>query len=302
MSGAPSLKPDNSGLYAGITAYMIWGIFPIYFKITQEIPAMEILTHRIFWSVPFGLLILIFRCQIKDVLIALKKFKTILLLAIAAIAMASNWGVYIWAVQQDQIFQGSLGYYMNPLMYVLVGVVFFGEKLTRNQALAVVLAAIGVLVLTFYGGEFPAIALFLGVSFTIYGVVRKQVDIGAMPGLFIETLILLVPGLAYMIYLQNSGQFAFFETSTNMQAWLVFAGPLTVAPLLAFAYAARRLTLTMLGFLQYIGPTMQFMCALYYGEKFTAAHAFCFGCIWIAVALFSWDRLKNREKPIAAEI
>lgn len=187
-------------------------------------------------------------------------------------------------------------------MYVLVGVVFFGEKLTRNQGFAVILAAIGVLVLTFYGGELPWIALFLGVSFTIYGVVRKQVDIGAMPGLFIETLILILPGLAYMYYLHNSGQLQFLETTGDMRAWLIFAGPMTVLPLLAFAFAARRLSLTMLGFLQYIGPTLQFVCALYFGEKFTTAHAICFGCIWVAVALFSWDKFKTRPKRLPIKV
>jgi len=285
-----------------MAAYVMWGLFPIYFKITEEIPAMEILTHRILWSIPFGLLILLFRTQLKDVLIALKNRKTVLMLLIASIALAANWGVYIWAVQQDQIFQGSLGYYINPLMYVLVGVMFFGEKLTRNQGIAVLLAAFGVLILTFYGGEFPAIALFLGVSFTIYGVVRKQVAIGAMPGLFIETMLLLLPALGYIYYLQQNGQFLFPSADLNMKTLLILAGPITVLPLLAFAYAARRLTLTMLGFLQYIGPTLQFMCALYYGEKFTLAHAICFTCIWIAVALFSWDRFKNRDKPALAEI
>lgn len=300
MSEKQPYSTDNSGLWSGVTAYVIWGVFPIYFKITQEIPAMEILVHRIIWSVPFGLLILLFRRQIKDVLSALKKPKTLVLLALASIALSANWGVYIWAVQQDQIFQGSLGYYINPLMYVLVGVLFFGDKLSRYQGLAVALAAIGVLILTVYGGKFPAIALFLGVSFTCYGVIRKQVDIGAMPGLFIETVILLLPAIAYMYWLSQNGEFRFPGADMNMKALLIFAGPMTVLPLLAFAYAARRLTLSMLGFLQYIGPTLQFACALYYGEEFTIAHAICFGCIWTAVAIFSWDTWRNREKAVAA--
>jgi len=260
---------------------------------------MEILTHRIIWSVPFGLLILIFRKQIKDVFQALKNKKTVGLLTIASIALAANWGVYIWAIQQDQIFQGSLGYYINPLMYVLVGVFFFGEKLSRWQGAAVLLAALGVLVLTVYGGQFPAISLFLGVSFTIYGVVRKQVAIGAMPGLFIEVILLLPAALTYVFWLTQKGDFAFPVASLDLQILLLLAGPITVIPLLAFAFAARRLTLTMLGFLQYIGPTLQFMCGLYYGEVFTNAHAWCFGLIWTAVLLFSWDTFRNREKVTA---
>ncbi len=286
--------PVSAGLWAGIMAYTVWGVFPVYFKATESIPALEILAHRIAWSFPFGLLVLLFRRQIKDVFRALREPKTLVLLTIAAFSLAVNWGFYIWAVQQDQIFQGSLGYYINPLMYVLVGVVFFNEKLSRWQAISVVLAAIGVLILTFYGGVFPGIALILATSFTIYGVMRKQVDIGAMPGLFIETMILLLPGLFYMYWLAQNGDFEFLTTTRDLKTLLVLAGPITVIPLMAFAFAARRLSLSMLGFLQYIGPTLQFACGLYYGEPFTLAHALCFCFIWVAVAIYSWDSWRHR--------
>ncbi len=292
-------RVDSSGFWAGVTAYVMWGLFPIYFKVTESIPATEILTHRIVWSLPFGFLILAFRRQIKDVIRAIVKPKILLLLTISSVAMAGNWGIYIWAVQNDQIFQGSLGYYINPLMYVLVGVVFFKETLSRWQGLAVLLAIIGVLILTFYGGEFPGIALFLATSFTIYGVVRKQVDIGAMPGLFIEVMLLFLPALAYIYWLSTQGNFNFPETSANLQILLVLAGPITVLPLLAFAFAARRLSLTLLGFLQYIGPTLQFMCGLYYGETLTSAHMLCFGFIWAAVILFTWDTFRSQDKVAA---
>jgi len=291
---------DNSGLLAGITAYFIWGVFPVYFKITESIAATEILTHRIIWSVPFGLLILIFRKQLGEVWTALKNGKTVGLLLIASIALAANWGVYIWAIQQEQIFQGSLGYYINPIMYVLVGVVFFNESLSRFQLLAVFLALIGVLILTFYGGQFPAISLFLATSFTIYGVMRKYVDIGAMPGLFIEVILLLLPALGYIYWLSSQGNFDFPAADDQMKFLLLLAGPITVLPLMAFAYAARHLSLTMLGFLQYIGPTMQFMCGLYYGEAFTSAHAWCFGFIWSAVILFTWDTFRQQRAAISA--
>jgi len=209
-------KPTNNaaslsrqGLFAGITAYTIWGFFPFYFKATEQISAVELVAHRIIWSVPFGLMIILFRKQIGDVITALKKPKTVGLLFLAAVALAINWGIYIWAIQQDQIFQGSLGYYINPLIYVLVAVIFFGERLSKLQGLATIFAFIGVSILTLYGGVFPAIALLLGISFTIYGVIRKQVDIGAMPGLFIETILLLLPALGFMLWLnqQNAMQF-----------------------------------------------------------------------------------------------
>lgn len=291
-------RVDNSGLIAGITAYFIWGIFPIYFKITEQIAATEILMHRIIWSIPFGLLILIFRKQLKEVWTALKDKKKVALLLIASIALAANWGVYIWAIQQDQIFQGSLGYYINPLMYVLVGVVFFKETLSKWQLVAVFLAIIGVLILTFYGGQFPAISLFLATSFTIYGVMRKQVDIGAMPGLFIEVILLLLPALAYICWLSSQGLFDFPTASPDMKILLILAGPITVLPLMAFAFAARRLTLTMLGFLQYIGPTLQFACGIYYGETFTSAHAWCFGFIWLAVGIFMLGSLLKSRRGL----
>lgn len=288
-------KVDNSGLIAGITAYVIWGIFPVYFKLTETIAATEILTHRILWSFPFALLILVFRKQLGDVWTALKDFRKVGLLLVASVALAINWGFYIWAIQQDQIFQGSLGYYINPLMYVMVGVLFFKESLSRWQLLAVFLAVIGVLILTIYGGQFPAISLILAISFTIYGVVRKKVEIGALPGLFIEVILLILPALAYVYWLSSQGSFSFPAAKLDMKLLLLLAGPITVLPLMAFAYAARHLTLTMLGFLQYIGPTLQFICGLYYGEAFTAAHAWCFGFIWVAVILFTWDTFRRQS-------
>lgn len=299
VKSAASLS--RQGLIAGITAYTIWGFFPFYFKATEQVSALELVSHRIIWSVPFGLLIILFRKQFGDVFAAFKKPKTIGLLGLAALAMAVNWGVYIWAIQQDQIFQGSLGYYMNPLMYVLVAVVFFGERLSKLQGLATIFALIGVTILTVYGGVFPGIALFLGISFTIYGVIRKQVDIGAMPGLFIETLLLFLPALFFMLWLNQQNNMQFGALGLEMDALILLAGPITVLPLLAFAFAARRLKLSTLGFLQYIGPTLQFCCGLYFGEDFTSAHALCFGFIWVGVILFSYDAYQtNKRSKIAA--
>lgn len=290
-------KADSaSGILSGIAAYTIWGLFPIYFVLTKSISSLEILGHRIIWAVPFGLLIILLRRQFRDVIYALRNRKTLGLLMLAAIALSLNWGVYIWAVQNENIFQGSLGYYINPLMYVLVGVVFFNEELSRFQGLAVLFASIGVLVLTLYGGQFPYIALILGVSFTLYGVIRSQVDIGAMPGLFIETILLFPIAAIYFYWLNANGNLEFMSTTDQLKGLLILAGPITVIPLLAFAYSARRLRLSTLGFLQYIGPTLQFCCALYYGEPFRLAHAACFAFIWAAVILFSWDKWRNTLK------
>jgi len=284
-----SMTNGNTGLFAGLIAYVIWGLFPIYFVVTKHVPALEILAHRIVWSVPFGFLILLFRKQITETLKIFLTPKTIGLLTIASIALASNWGVYIWAIQQDQIFQGSLGYYINPLLYVLVAVVFFKEQLTRLQGLAIVFAFIGVAILTIKGGVFPGLSLFLAASFTVYGVLRKQIVVGAMPGLFIETLMLFVPALILFVVLNHQEQLVWNTQGWETNALLIFAGPLTVLPLLAFAFAARRIRLSTLGILQYVGPTIQFACGLYFGETFTTAHAWCFGFIWLGVALFAFD-------------
>ncbi|WP_298918496.1 EamA family transporter RarD [uncultured Algimonas sp.] len=284
-----SQQPDSrAGLVSGLSAYLMWGLFPIYFVATKAVPAPEILAHRILWSLPFGLLILVFRKQIGAMLTALRHPRTLGLLTLASVSLAANWGVYIYAIQIGQIFQGSLGYYINPLIYVLVAVLFFGERLSKLQGLAITLACAGVLVLTLYGGQFPVISLFLAVSFTIYGVLRKLIDVGAMPGLFIEVLVLLLPAAGYMAWLAQSGQIV-FGTDPTLDWLMVAAGPITVLPLLAFAFAARRIRLSTLGILQFIGPTMQFLCGLYYGEAFTTAHAVCFGLIWCGVALFAWD-------------
>ena len=284
----PQPIDSRAGLMSGLSAYLIWGLFPIYFVATKAVPAPEILAHRILWSLPFGLLILLFRKQIADTIKAIRKPRTLGLLAFASISLAANWGVYIYAIQIEQIFQGSLGYYINPLIYVLVAVLFFRERLSRLQGLAIVLASIGVLVLTIYGGQFPVISIFLAVSFTIYGVLRKLINLGAMPGLFIEVLILIVPAMLYLGWLWQTDTLV-FGTDTTLSGLMIVAGPITVLPLLAFTFAARHIRLSTLGVLQFVGPTMQFLCGIYFGEPFTTAHAICFALIWVGVILFALD-------------
>lgn len=303
MSPVPEttqMSDNTAGLLSGMTAYLIWGLFPIYFVATKHVPALEILSHRIVWSVPFGFLILLFRRQIGETLKALANPRTVGLLTIAALALALNWGVYIWAIQIEQIFQGSLGYYINPLIYVLVGVVFFKEKLSKLQGLAILLAVIGVIILTIHGGQFPGIALILATSFATYGVLRKQIDIGAMPGLFIEVLVLFLPAAIVLFVFHQNGSLAWNANGLETDMLLMLAGPLTVLPLLAFAFAARRIALSTLGILQYIGPTMQFACAIYYGEPFTTAHAWCFGFIWLGVGVFAFEAIRKSRRPVQA--
>lgn len=286
----------RDGVISGLIAYSMWGFLPIYFKLVGDVAAVEVLVHRIVWAVPFGALIVHFRHQWPEVKRAFTHRNMLLLLAVAAFFIALNWFLYIIAVQQDQVFQASLGYYINPLVYVLVGVTFLGETLRRLQVAALLLATAGVLVLTFSGGQFPYISLILAVSFTIYGVIRKRVVIGGMPGLFVETAVLFPLAIGGLLWMMFAGQAAFDVDAPAMAGLLLLAGPLTVVPLLFFALAARRLTLTTVGFMQFIAPTLQFGVGVYYGERLTTAHVVCFSCIWAAVTLFSLDALRSRAR------
>lgn len=279
----------RNGLIAALIAYTSWGFLPIYFKVVATVPSLEVLAHRVVWAVPVGALIVLGRRQVPELLRALRHWRTLAFLALAAVFIAVNWLTYIYAVQHEQIFQASLGYYINPLMYVLIGTAFLREKLRPHQLIAVALAVAGVAVLTVSGGQFPLISLVLATSFTAYGVIRSQVAVGGMPGLLIETLLLFPLAALYMWWAMHGGTAAFTTTEPGMAGLLMLAGPLTVFPLLAFALAARRLRLSTIGFMQFIAPTIQFMVGLAYGEALTVPHLVCFGLIWIAVAIFSWD-------------
>ena len=296
----------RDGIIAGLVAYLIWGFLPIYFKTIAAVEPLEVLSHRILWAIPFGAAILFARRQWPEVRRALTHRVMFGWLTLSAMFIAANWLIYIWAIQDERIFETSLGYYINPLFYMLVGVVFLGERLRRLQTLAVVLATIGVLVLTVSGGKLPWVALSLAATFTTYGVIRKRVVIGGMPGLFVETLLLAPLALAWFIGFAQGGQAMFGSGDGSTTFWLVMAGPITVVPLLCFALAARRLPLTTIGFMQFLAPTLQFGMGIYYGEQLTTAHLICFGCIWVAVAFFSYDALSMgtkkppQEKPARA--
>ena len=296
MSQSPGKRraDQRAGVAAGVAAYTIWGFFPVYFKLIEAATPAEILVHRIVWAVPFGALVLYLRRQWPDVRNAFRNKATIFWLACSAICIAANWLIYVWAVHNERIIEASLGYFINPLMYVAVGVFAFSESLSRMQLTSVVLAAIGVAYMTFVGGVFPWVALTLAAVFTIYGVIRKQVSIGAMPGLFVETALVFPLAFAYLLWLLLAGQSALTAGNVSLSTMLVMAGPLTVIPLWMFAAAARKLTLTTVGFLQFICPTLQFLVGLYYGETLTAADVIAFVFIWAAIALFIADAAKKK--------
>ena len=286
---------SQQGLISGIAAFTIWGLFPVYFVWTRAVPATELVAHRVVWSLPFGLAVLLVLRQWRPLLAIFRQPRNLSLLTAAAVLLAVNWGFYIYAIQIEQIFQGSLGYYINPLLNVLVGLLLFKERLSRLQALAIALAAIGVGILTVYGGQFPWLSLLLASTFCAYGVVRKVVEVPAMAGLMVEVLVLLPPALLFLVCLWRGGGLA-FGGDAGLSWLLVAAGPVTIVPLIFFTFAARRIRLSTLGVLQFIGPTLQFVCGLFYGEAFTQAHAWCFGFIWAGVALFAADGLAQSRR------
>ena len=304
-SAKSAVENSRDGIVSALIAYLMWGVLPVYFKLVQTVPSIEVLAHRVIWAVPFGALIIIARKQGAEVWRAFRNPRMLALLTLSAVMIAINWLIYIVAVQKGQIFQASLGYYINPLMYVIVGVFFLGERLRPFQLLAVLLATVGVAVLTLSGGTFPWIAVSLAVLFTVYGVIRKSVVIGGMSGLFVETLVLLPFAMSYWAWIGAQGQSAFVSGGSGMAGLLLLAGPLTVLPLLFFALAARRLPLSLIGFLQFIAPTLQFLMGILYGETLTTAHLICFGLIWTAVAFFvidAWRKTSDQASDIAQNL
>jgi chloramphenicol-sensitive protein RarD len=304
MSQTPLRTAEESavrlGLICGVLAYGMWGLLPVYLKQLHGVDPMEIVGHRILWSVPFGALILTLRKQWRETLKSFASPRVLMVLAFSASVIALNWLLYVWAVVNDRVLQASLGYYINPLMFVAAGVFVLKEKLNPAQITAVALAALGVCVLTFGAGVFPWVSLLLAVSFTAYGYARKMLNIGAMPGLFIETALLSPFAFLFLLWFSREHGLAFAQGDLGIDTLLVLAGPVTVAPLVLFALAARRLKFSTLGFLQYIGPTGQFILGLVYGEAFTLFHAICFGLIWTALAIFSFDAVRQSRKARVA--
>jgi chloramphenicol-sensitive protein RarD len=289
------IKNTKQGLIAALIAYVCYGLLPIYIKSVDAVPSIEVLAHRIIWSVPFGLLIVLGRKQIPEIKAAFTDIRIMGLLFTTALLIGMNWYIYIYSVQTNQVLQASLGYYINPLFYVLVGVIFLKERLRALQAVAISIAAIGVLILTLSTGQFPWIAITLAASFTVYGVIRKNVAVGAMPGLFIETLIICPLALAYFYHITQGGFAIFANNDSSMIVLLLLAGPITVIPLLLFAVAARKLRLTTIGMMQFLSPTMQFIVALFYGEILSVPSMICFSCIWLAISIFIYDAVTKKD-------
>lgn len=291
---------DRGGLIGGLFAlgaFSAWGFMPIYFKYMHDVPPLEILGHRIVWTVLLVGIMLKMVGRWPEVIAILGNKKLIGWLCVSAILLSGNWTLFIWAVINNHMLQGSLGYYINPLLNVVLGVLLLGERLTRLQWVAVALVAVAVTVMAVGLGAFPWIALSLALLFGFYGYVRKSHPVGAAAGLFVETLVVFIPGLAYLIYLEWSGQGAMGRVSIGYDLMLASAGIVTAVPLILFAAATRRLRFATVGFIQYLTPTLQFLLAvLVYDEPFTKVHMITFGLIWTALAIYSIDVWRGRSR------
>ncbi|MDZ7581221.1 MAG: EamA family transporter RarD [Deltaproteobacteria bacterium] len=289
----PAIAPPPEspvGAAFAVGAFLIWGLTPIYFKTLRAIPAIEILMHRMVWSFLLLLPFVVFTNRRDEFRSVISSGRTMLILLATTLLVSSNWFVFIWAINNDRILQTSLGYYINPLINVLLGVVFLKERLRQVQLMAVILAAVGVVYLTVEIGRPPWIALFLAVTFGFYGLIRKVVSVNALVGLTIETLLLSLPAVIYIgsLYVHGSGAFLRIDGRTDIL--LMCAALVTALPLLLFTIGARKIHFSTVGILQYIAPSCTFLLAVFvYREPFRAAQLWTFMLIWTALLLYSID-------------
>ncbi|WP_053218001.1 EamA family transporter RarD [Virgibacillus senegalensis] len=291
---------ENKDFKAGVlytsAAYILWGFLPIYWKLVQDVPAGEILAHRIVWSFVFMALLLSFLKKWRPFILESKQIirdkQKLIGITLASVVISINWLVFIWAVNSDHVVQASLGYYINPLISIILGMVVLKEKLTKWQLVSFLLAAAGVVNLTVSFGVFPWVSILLALSFGLYGLLKKTVAISAMFGLAIETLIVTPIALVYLVGVQTAAGSSpdLVSPTTGL---LILSGVATAVPLLLFASGAQRIPLSMVGFLQYFAPTlMLFIGVFLYDETFTHAHLVSFTCIWAALAIYTISRTK----------
>jgi chloramphenicol-sensitive protein RarD len=287
------------GTAYGAGAYLLWGLFPLYWPLLQPSTALEVLAHRILWSLAVVVLLLAVLRKLPALVAVLRDRGRMWRLSLAAVAVAVNWGTYIYGVSSGQVVETSLGYFVNPIVTVLLGVLVLGERLRRGQWVAVGLATLAVVVLTVENGRPPWLALVLAFSFGAYGLLKKTARVGAVEGLGVETLVLLVPAGAFVAWLGVSGNGTFGTEGPAHAGLLALSGVVTAVPLLLFGAAASRIPLTTLGILQYLAPTLQFLIGvLLYGEPMPPVKLVGFALVWVALALFTSETVRNRRRQL----
>lgn len=288
--------PPHLGLLCAILAYSIWGIVPIYWKQLVSVDSFEIVLHRMLWSFVFVLIYIVFVRRWHEFVALWKQPAVLGRLCFAAILNALNWGTYIWAVNAEHIIEVSMGYFINPIITVLFGVVLFAERLRKMQYVALSLVVIGIAYLVLVHGKIPYIALVLSVSFAIYSVMKKTIQVPVVLGLGIESGLLVLPALILLLYFHSQSTLAFGH-SVSIDALLILGGLVTLTPLLLFSAAAKSISLTTLGMSQYIGPTLQLLIGVYlYKEPFDKDWAIAFGFIWLALIIYSLDQLQHEAR------
>ncbi|WP_255516446.1 EamA family transporter RarD [Luteimonas suaedae] len=292
----------RAGLWTAAGAFVLWGLMPLYWHLLKAVPSLQIVAHRIVWSTLLVVAWLLWKRGRGWLRATLMQPRLAWMLALSALLISGNWALYIWAVNAGHVIETSLGYFINPLLNVVIGVLFLRERLSMPQWVSVAMAAAGVLWLTFHYGSFPWIALGLALSFALYGLVRKLAAVESIPGLGVESLYLLLPGLALLLWGESHGQGGFFDGwGATLVALLVVGGALTALPLIGFAYAVRRVPLSVVGVMQYIAPTLQFLLGVFFfQEAFDRDRAIGFVFIWIALAVFAIDGwLRSRRRAVA---
>ncbi|MBY7872965.1 EamA family transporter RarD [Vibrio fluvialis] len=293
----------KKGVILAISAYTMWGIAPIYFKAISSVSALEILSHRVIWSFFLLAALLHFGRQWRSVVSVFRDKKKMVYLLTTALLVGGNWLIFIWAVNANHMLDASLGYYINPLLNVVLGMLFLGERLRKLQWFAVALAAIGVAIQLVVFGSVPIVAFSLAITFGLYGLLRKKVGVNAQTGLFIETLVLVPAAAIYLLRIADSATSSMLANDWHLNLLLISAGIVTTLPLLCFTGAATKLKLSTLGFFQYIGPSLMFLLAvLVYGENFSADKAITFAFIWSALVIFSVDGLTQGRKRSLANV
>ncbi len=301
--GSPSgaLSRETTGLLCSLGAFLIWGLSPLFWKLIAEVPSRELVAHRVLWcSVLMGLLLVVQK-RWGGLAGRLLRGRTPLILAVTTVLIATNWYLFIYAVNSGRVLQASLGYFINPLISVMLGMLVLGEKMRRAQWVSIFLAAGGVLILTLRLGTLPWLSLALAVTFGFYSLLRKQVDAEPAEGLFVETLILSPFLIADLLMRHQDGTGSFLTISPKIDILLILTGAITAVPLVLFTYGARRLPLSTIGIMQYLAPTGQFLLAVFvFHEPFEQTRLLAFLCIWTALAIFTWDARRAWKERQAA--
>lgn len=299
MTNSPVRSDSATGVFQASIAYVMWGLFPLYWKALHQVPALQLLGHRIVWSSVLLTVTLVAMGKLRAFRQSAFRPKTLGVYAIASALLAVNWLTYVWGVNAGFVVETSLGYFINPLLSVVLGVAFLREKLHRVQWVSVALAAAGVAYLTFDYGRLPWIALVLATTFALYGLVKKLSPLGSVEGLALETGLLFLPAAAVLVFAQTSGTGHLTGSSPLLVAGLVGAGVVTTVPLLLFAASARRIPLVLIGVLQYIAPTIQFLLGVFVFREVVSAHTLVgFALVWAALALFAGEALARKIAPM----